>query len=231
MENRIDAQVENILRVRAEIYRILRDLFYREPTQELLERLSSHPILKAFSERHPNEGVRKTSKNLMEAGRELIEKELTDTWAEFTRLFIGPGKPVAIPFESVNRNERSLKGEIWTEIRDWLLDSGYILEEKSVLEDHIAVEFEYMMLSSIDALESFKRGKNPYEILAKQQEFMEEHLLRWVPGFTENIIENSTSSFYRCLAEFTANFIEDDCETLRDVITKVGENHEVDGNT
>lgn len=222
MKNKIDVQIENILRIRAEVYGILRELFYKEPTQEFLGRLSSHPVLRALSENHPNDEIRRSSRNLMEAAYELVGKDLTDTWAEFTRLFIGPGRPVAIPFESVHRGERKLKGETWAEIRDWLLDSGYILEEKSVLEDHIAVELEYMMLSCLDALESIENGKSPIEILTKQLEFLEEHLLKWVPEFTDIIIKNTKSKFYRCLAGFSASFIKNDFEMLKEMLKMLG---------
>jgi TorA maturation chaperone TorD len=41
-----------------------------------------------------------------------------------------------------------------------------------------------------------------------EKEFIEEHLIRWVPVFCEKVIREAELPFYREMAELTKNFIE-----------------------
>ena len=61
---------------------------------------------------------------------------------EFTRLFLGPGRPVAHPYESVYREGRMM-GETTLDVRRRLAEEGLTANGQR-LPDHVAIELAFM---------------------------------------------------------------------------------------
>ena len=53
--------------------------------------------------------------------------------------------------------------------------------------------------------------------MIEQVSFLTDHLNRWLPDFTKNIVANSSVEFYRSLANMTKMFIEEDIDFLEGV--------------
>ena len=53
-----------------------------------------------------------------------------------------------------------------------------------------------------------KAGDGARHCLKTQKRFLEEHLVKWVPHFCDEVIKNAEVSFYRELAKLTRSFIE-----------------------
>jgi TorA maturation chaperone TorD len=222
VENPKTEQLASIFSLRAQVYSILRHLFLFEPSQEYLHNLLQNKVLKVISEAYPEEDLRTSSqeflgdvKGLSDGGDEV----LVDTWAEYTRLFIGPSPPLAPPYESLQREadeERRFKGETWMNVKEWFLNDGFILEDQKVLEDHAGIEFEYMQLTSIKAVELVRKGdkESLRNLLMRQKKFLEEHLIKWIPKLCAEIEEKTKSPFYRSFAKFTRIFIKEDLSLL-----------------
>jgi TorA maturation chaperone TorD len=52
------------------------------------------------------------------------------------------------------------------------------------------------------------------EYLTKQKDFLEKHLLAWVPSFCKDLEQAAESGFYKGIAQLTAEFINSEQETI-----------------
>ncbi len=229
LPNLSEKEYISLLLFRAQIYSILRNIFLFEPSREYLNNLLQDRFLNKIIEVYPEKCLRDSASDFLEAVMEILrggENALIDTWAEYTRLFIGPGPPATPPYESLWIDEheaRRYKGEAWLKVRDWLLDEGLILESQTILEDHAGIEFEYMMVSTIKAVEMLEKNDRTgfINILIKQKKFLEEHLITWIIKLCDAIEQKSHSSFYKSFARFTKYFIKEDEDLLKQILNNL----------
>lgn len=84
-------------------------------------------------------------------------------------------------------------------------------------EDHIALELRFMG--------RLCRDKSDIS-LRMQKDFLEDHLMKWVPGFCDELCEKSSSDLYRGIGKITKGFLISEEELLnelhegKDYITK-----------
>ncbi|WP_374711961.1 TorD/DmsD family molecular chaperone [Symbiobacterium terraclitae] len=131
--------------------------------------------------------------------------------AEFHRLFVGPERLVAPPYESVYVSpEPALMQEATFAVRSFYRRHGLTLgPERNEPDDHIAFELEFYARLQAGALAG--AGE---DLTEPQRRFLTEHLARWVPAFCGRIAEGSRSPFYRSLAALTRAVIQLDAEHL-----------------
>lgn len=142
-----------------------------------------------------------------------VEKELQ---IEFSKLFVGPFKVLASPYGSVYLEEGN------TTLGDSTLDVIKIYQKEGLQvdlkepADHIAIELEfmyYLITNEIDAIKSNDlKSANSY--LNKQYSFIQRHLSQWVPEFTNSIITNTKSEFYKKMATALNLMIEESLSTI-----------------
>ncbi len=75
--------------------------------------------------------------------------------------------------------------------------------------DHISFELEFM--SFLCNREAEARDKNDDEeasqLLLAEKDFLEEHLMTWLPGFCGKIREHDRLGLFRCLADLTESWV------------------------
>jgi TorA maturation chaperone TorD len=134
---------------------------------------------------------------------ELFEKIRSD----YMRLFIGPGKVLAPPWESVYfSEERLLFQEQTLQIRQWFHRFGLEAEKKyKEPDDHIGLEMSFVAYLSKLALQAFEEQDQEKfdELLEAQHEFLAEHLLAWGYQWCNRVIEYAQTDFYKGLAFLT----------------------------
>jgi putative dimethyl sulfoxide reductase chaperone len=144
------------------------------------------------------------------------EKELQ---IDFSRLFLGPFKVLAPPYGSVYLEEgRTTQGES-------TLDAIRLYQEEELKvdlkepADHIAIELEFMYYltsKEIEAIENNDLEKaNLY--LNKQHSFIQRHLSKWIPEFTDLVISNAKEEFYIQMAIALNLMIKDKLQTINTV--------------
>ncbi|UCF58025.1 MAG: molecular chaperone TorD family protein, partial [Deltaproteobacteria bacterium] len=115
------------------------------------------------------------------------------------------------PYESVHRSKKRLfKQEPYDQVIQALRESGLgKREECKELEDHIALEFEYMEILCGDTMLALgeNQKRKVHELLERQRLFLVRHLLRWVPGFCRKVCQEARSQFYQGIALITEAFI------------------------
>jgi putative dimethyl sulfoxide reductase chaperone len=151
------------------------------------------------------------------------EQTLTDLAVDFARIFVGVRKSAsAFPYESVYTSPDRL---IMQDARDRAVrfyrgEGVKCTEDLIEPEDHIGFELEFMALlcqRTEEALARHEKG-SAAKHLRRQFEFLERHLLRWVPDFCRDVERVAQSDFYKASAEVTNGFIQVDYTMLRELI-------------
>jgi len=138
---------------------------------------------------------------------------------EFTALFLGPGGHIS-PHESVQADPDggSLWGDETLAVKHFIegLDLAFT-EEYTGLPDHISVELDLMANLAGHEAQGWEQNDltRAANALAYQQDFMQEHLLRWVPLFCKKIIETADLAFYRGVARMTRDFLASEAEDIK----------------
>lgn len=211
----IDGLTE-LLRGRGHVYELLRRMFLLGPTVELLADL----LYMAAVSREDNEAVcpaweRGFSNYLRQLRPDMVGVLCQELKTEFTRLFIGPRRLPAPPYEAVYRSpERSLMQAVTMEVREQYRGAG--LEVKKLNnepDDHIGLEFEFMYHLNVKALAALQREDLTamFTAVDQQERFLTEHLSQWVPLLCDDVAANTFHEFFRRLAQFVKGFIVEDC--------------------
>ncbi len=137
---------------------------------------------------------------------------------------MGYGAPAgkgAFPYESVYTSRDAL---IMQEARDEvvaLFNSENIVRDTAFNEpeDHIAFELTYLEHLSYKIEEALKNEDdamlNLY--LGKKMDFMQKHIMNWVPRFCKDIEKVAETGFYKALAKITLGYIEMSLELIEDL--------------
>lgn len=190
---------------RSSIYGFLSLVFGKEPSVELIRLMSGRQIeelLTRLGHRISFDEVEGSEEDLLE---ELV--------LEYTRLFLGPDPHIS-PHESVHRKDEKSPGLFWG---DSTVDVKKFIEwiglsynrEYHGIPDHISVEFELMQKLTAKEKEGWQDEDTETACICLEYErrFMEEHLLKWVPEFCDQVAGRTRVSFYRELAIFTKEFL------------------------
>jgi anaerobic sulfite reductase subunit A len=192
-------------------------MYEEEISVELLEELSKQdsPILKLGTSRDLNDDLKKgfdiLGRYLEDVKkRDLIQVKL-ELAVEYANLFLGVERKPAHPSESAYR---SIDHSIYQEQRDQVMRMYWkagVDKEKQFTEpeDHIAVELrfmEYLCQKSVESLEKsdYEREKTFHEF---QNEFVIDHLGKWIPSFADEVLEQADTDFYKGVAIITKSFI------------------------
>lgn len=136
--------------------------------------------------------------------------------ADFNRLFVGPGKLLAPPWESYYASVRDgegrgfLRGRTERSIADFYRENGFALPADSdVFPDHIGVELEFLALLAAQEAQAHQDGAA--EEVARLQEvellFRERHVRTWVGDFARDVATGASTPFYRSLALLVARIV------------------------
>ncbi len=147
---------------------------------------------------------------------------------EHARLFAGLGESYgpAPPFESVHAGIPA-QGDAVPSMVDAYRAAGFDrIDVPAVPQDHIAVELRFMAL--LAAQESAARDASDIgwvrALLTRQQQFLDNHLLSWVPTYCERVAAVAREPFFPAVAKLTAEALALDRGNLDDLIreTAVG---------
>lgn len=188
---------------RSNLYKLLSHLFLKEPDERFLKEFKDmQQPLSSFG----------FDIDVITGHGRLAE----DLAVEYATLFIGPIEHLA-PYESAYR-EATLYGNPAVDVLDFYEKSGFSLSpEFKDLPDHLGVELELM--HHLTLREADSRKKDDIDEVRKcmelQKEFLEEHLIKWVPGYCKKVEKYARHPFYSFLARLTQAFVEMEHKALR----------------
>jgi TorA maturation chaperone TorD len=189
---------------RSDLYRFLSEIFRAPLSAAMLRQIRS----KAFMEALSAAGVTLDSEFVEGAEASLLEALAVD----FTFLFHGPGGHIA-PYESVQtgRDGGELDGRAATAVRHAIEISGFYVDPKArQLPDHISVELEFMAELAREESSAWAQNNiaTARDSVARQSEFVKDHLQEWVPEFCRKMRERASTQFYREIAGLLADLVE-----------------------
>lgn len=220
-EKNVGSQFTAANRSRSTVYGFLSKVYEREITVDFLRHLTGNDFIAQIDSMNEDEGFRLLSTYLKDlAGRDLEQVRL-GLAVDYAALFLGLGGGVHHPSESAYRSSTHF---IMQQPRDDVLASyrtAYVDKVKDFPEpeDHIAMELQFMAHLSGKTAEAMQAGKKDEAkvLLETQKDFINNHLLVWVPKFTEDVMKAAKLDFYRAVAKITGRFIELDKEAVSDL--------------
>ncbi len=191
-------------RERRGLYGFLAEVFRAEPSPDLLRRINDPGFAEVLEAAGAHLGA--------ELARQPEEVLLEDLAAEYTRLFLGPGRHVR-PFAAtyLDGESASLCGPTTAWVRDFMERAGFELAPgHRNLPDHVFVEMEFMARMAAREAEAVEAGDSAAASQSRhiQREFLETHLGRWLPRFCARAAEDADLSFYRELARLAGHFLD-----------------------
>jgi DMSO reductase family type II enzyme chaperone len=198
--------------VSSNLYKLLSTGF-RYPTLELFEtfqngeflnrlmyNMSSFPTLRA-----------KTALLVKQAKDAVVGMALAEFEMKFIRTFdVGSPVPPCSPYEgNYCEKQRSI---VLLEVSEFYNCFGLSMSQengKREFPDHISAELEFMHFLTYNETTGDEKKNSGY--LMAQKDFLERHLMQWVPGFRTKL---QNSLFYFQLAEITLLFITSEFELL-----------------
>ena len=136
---------------------------------------------------------------------------------DYARLFLGPFEILASPYGSIYLERgKQILGDSSLNAARCYADERLSVTLKEP-PDHVAIELEFMRVLVVREMEAIEDGDE--KTLAaygdKQMSFLETHLGAWIPQFTDMVIQNAETAFYKAAAESTRTFIDEELQRAR----------------
>jgi TorA maturation chaperone TorD len=210
------------LQLRQSYYQLLQLLFFKPLEKEAFWQIKNDRALDALND------IEMGGHQLYQFFTTATEEDLQKEKDEFNRLFVGPGEIVAPPWESVyTSREKLLFDEATFQVRKLYHQFGLrLVKENNEPDDHLVAELEFMLFLARQTEQigsefagEFKEAQceSLQELLQVQIDFLKDHLLAWIPQFTEKVIKHSNSLLYIGAALLLKEFIESETESLREI--------------
>lgn len=118
---------------------------------------------------------------------------------------VGPGGPPCPLYEGLYYpDRRKVMEEL---VRFYEHFSLTVNQSTHELPDHITVELEFMHYLTFMQVDAIKNERNPSAYLKAQKDFLERHLMRWIPKLKERTARVTLPSFYIHIISFLNEFI------------------------
>lgn len=191
---------------RAKVYQFLSTLYRDEIPLALVESMAGGPfsakmeeLQKACSIQDLCAGLHKMSDDLQSGPPSEVFKKLRYEYAD---LFLNAGANPAFPYEScyTSREPLTMQAPV-AQMRAIYREAGlHKSEDFKDLEDHIAVELEFMRFQAEKA--AYDEGSQEVQF-----NFLRSHLMGWTVEFCAVLASAARTDFYRGLAELTMSFL------------------------
>lgn len=185
--------------IRAALFRLLSWAFMsprdmqRETVEEFKQAIPELPA-----------SIRESATRLVECWLEAMDAEEAFALA-YSQLFLGPFEILSPPYASIYLEpDQKLMGEISASVAREYADAGLGPGSgPNEVPDHVALEWEYMYFLTHKFLTSGNE-----EWLTRRDRFMAEHMLAWLPQFSERVIEAEVHDFYTMLADIQIKLLD-----------------------
>lgn len=222
-------ELVDLFEARANMYGLLATLFRKEVDMDQMRELQAMRFPVATGNNSIDEGYR----DMFDYLKVAWEDSITELKVDYSRAFIGNGVngySAAYLYESVYTSGRRLlareaRGEVLEAFRENHLVKG----RWNDMEDHIALELEFMQILSLRTRDALLAGyeEAAIEQIQTQYDFLQNHLLNWIPLLLADILKFSETKFYQGLGKLTLGYCEEDEVILRELVESVREAEQV----
>lgn len=131
----------------------------------------------------------------------LLNGAVDELRADYTRLFLGPGKVLTPPWESVQfTDERLVFQERTLQVRRWYQRYGLEVEKlHHEPDDHVGLELAFLAHLARQGLAALAQHHPAQlaETWEAQRQFLRAHPSRWVPDWCQQVASQARTDFYR----------------------------------
>jgi TorA maturation chaperone TorD len=198
---------------RSVLYWLLAELFLTCPDVEFIARMRRELLGTDASD--------SLAADLSALGAALPENsDASDTvelGVEYTRLFgaVSANYGLPPPYESSHR-DAAAPGEVATTVSQFYSAAGLAPIDRAAPPDHLGVELRFLALLCHGEAEAWDRSCNTEALgmLRRQRDFLDQHLLQWVPAYLRMVQANTRHRFYRSLIALALDRITVDRGTI-----------------
>ena len=195
-----------LLAARADLARLLAASYY-EPGEEFAEERLFASIREAASSIDPALGA--VAQRLERAYAEADRQELL---IDYVRLFHGPPGALAQPYASVwlSMTTQTVMEDSTVAVMEFYREVGFdIAEDFRDLPDHVSVELECLYALLFREAQACRNGQTDKQQAAAslRQRLLQDHLAGWLAQFSDAVIAQAQTPFYRALGELTRDYI------------------------
>ena len=216
---------EVVLAGRVLMYKLFHKTFGREPDAAYLSLLADPAIADAFAllSTQEDDTMDKAAAFVRSQSENSEDSDYIDRlYNEYMRLFVGPQKLPAPPWESVYRSHQGLLFQESTlTIREIYKKQGFAAEGyPRVPDDSLALELDFMgrMAERAQAALAEDRMDALREALTVSESFLRVHLLYFVPQMLERLSSTTFRLFYPQMLKILAGFMELDLELVQEML-------------
>lgn len=206
----LSKEYQNILNVRVSIYRFLHLIYSERLSRENFNVIKEKGDIEILLE--CGEG----GEMLYHYFKSNMSVDLKQEEQEFNRLFVGPGPLIAPPWESVYRSKDRITHDFPAlQMADLYksFDIEFTRKYKEA-EDHLSLQLEFMIYLINN---SINEEWIKVRFLEGQEKLIHLHLCKWIPNFTQDVIDNTNSILYEGAAKLLNEFIEYDAAFIQEV--------------
>lgn len=214
----------SLMKNRENLYRFLANIYRKEVDQTFLDQMNVMTFPENCCDSELAEGYGVLMEYLENCGSEAV----TDLAVDYAKIFLAAGisqGSAAFPYESVYTSRKKiLMQDAWEQVCEIYAAKGLKKGDvtKDILEDHIALELEYMAFLCNQAQEE----EENLDCLEEQNTFLSKHLLNWVSEFCSDIDKCADTLFYKGIAQITNGYLRLDSIILDNMISS--ENSKLD---
>ena len=182
-------------------YHFLGRCFYEAPRGEWLAALARDQLFEAWPFASVDDGTAAGLALLTEFCKDWDPARLGPLTWDFNRLFVGPGEMLATPWESVYRSKTKLTFQESTlQVRELYERFGVqapALHREP--DDHLGLELAFV--ATLSHLAARAATESDMTQVAKcfdaQRDFLQDHLLAWVPACLALVEKHAETDYYR----------------------------------
>ena len=182
-------------------YSFLSKVFYEPPNTEFIQLLVDDALFDIWPIESDNPDMQAGLTELRAFCATWQPDDLAALKRDYARLFIGPERLLAPPWESVYRSDEHLLFERQTlEVRAEYQRFGMPIPKLNVEpDDHIGLEFRFVAYLCHLALEAVERDRQDIVngLSDAVRGFLTEHLWTWAPDCLGRVESNSLTGYYR----------------------------------
>ena len=224
-----DEQLRELFESRASMYGLLAAVFRHE--------LDADQISEIKRMRFP----RGTGNAMLDQGFQDMYDYLRNAWdgcvtelaVDYARTFIGSGVSgysAAYLYESVYTSQRRLLGrEARGEVLQFFRNNNLVKGKWNDMEDHLAIELEFMQVMSLRAAQAVQRGDEEGALnnVRCQHDFVRDHLNNWLPMMVGDALKFAQTKFYQGVCRVVLGYCEDEEKLLAELVQDAPETVDV----
>ena len=205
---------------RSDAYAFLANIFNKLPDDSFIQSIRGFDLedwLVSFSEDDfsgiMREGVlhiRDYVASIQDVDSETVLTELNKDRTRLLRgIMRGYGPPP--PYEFVYAGYQAISNiKEYKQVHHAYADAGVkVLEEVKFSPDYIGIELDFMRYLTQTEAQAWREGclEKAYEMLEKQQTFLKDHIVSWIPKYCEEMLKEASLDFHRGIAKLTRGFL------------------------